>query len=150
MRRAERVQNVFARTGAGIEEAAGTQFFQSSAIIGETFALVVGTERAAAIGPFLPAKTEPAQVFDRGGNEFLFATGAVEVFVAQHQCATELLRALLRDPESPRVAQVQVAGGRGREATTVDSICGELFNHGCSLPERLSKINWFVFPFGGH
>ena len=90
------------------------------------------------------------QVFNHRLDKFLLAADAVEIFVAQDERAANFLRALLRNPESARVAQVEIACRRRRQAATVDSICGELFNHGCSLPERLSKINWFVFPFGGH
>src|SRR6266404_2808138 len=119
MGRAERVEDVFPRAGAGIDKAAGSQAFQCSAVMVKSLALIVGPERSAAVGTFLPAKPEPAQVVGHGVNELRFAAGAVEVFIAQHQGAAGLLCALLRRPEGSRVAEMKVARGRGSKATPI-------------------------------
>src|SRR5712671_5164544 len=81
----------------------------------EPLALSVWTECAATVGTFLPLKTEPEQVFGHRRDKFSLATRAVEVFVAQHERAAEFLRALLGNPKSASVAEVQVTGGRRRD-----------------------------------
>src|SRR6266545_4796594 len=53
------------------------------------------------------------------GSQFLFAPGAVQVFIAQHQRAAALRRAFLRDPERPRVTEVQAAGGRWGQTAAI-------------------------------
>src|SRR5207247_10730757 len=111
VRRAERVENIFARTSAGIDKAAGFQLFQGSPIKVEPLALSVRTDCAAAVGSFLPLKTEPAQVFSHRRDKFFLAARAVEVFVAQHERAADFLGALLGNPKSARVTEMQITGG---------------------------------------
>src|SRR5206468_3065864 len=110
--RAERVENIFARAGARVNAFAGLQFLQGGPVKIKPLALSVWTECAAAVGSFLPLKTEPAQVFSHRRDKFFLAARAVEVFVAQHERAADFLRALLGNPKSARVTEVQIARGR--------------------------------------
>jgi len=82
-------------------------------------ALAIGSERSAAIRPFLPFKAEPLQVFEHGADKLQLETLGVQVFVTQHQHAAARLGALLGNPECARVAQVQVARRRRREAAAI-------------------------------
>src|SRR5437762_5566463 len=90
----------------------------------EPLALGIWTERATAVGTFLPLKTEPAQVFGHRRDKILLAARAVEVFVAEHERAAEFLRALLGNPKSARMPEVQKAGRRWRETAAIGMCCG--------------------------
>ena len=85
----------------------------------EPLALSVRTDCATAVGSFLPLKTEPAQVFGHRLDKFLLAARAVEVFVAQHERAADFLRALLGNPKSARVTEMQITGRRGGETAAI-------------------------------
>src|SRR5881394_2664110 len=63
MRSLECAQDVLPGTTAGIEPASGLELFKSCFVEGPSLALFVRPKRAAAIRAFLPAKTQPAQVF---------------------------------------------------------------------------------------
>src|SRR5689334_5870438 len=119
MRSAESTENVLARAGTGVDEAAIPQFFQSATVSIQTFTLIVRAERSAAIRPFLPLESKPAQVLNHRRDKFLLAAGAIEVFVAQDQNAAMPLRALLSDPKGTRMAEVQIARRRRREPASV-------------------------------
>jgi hypothetical protein len=111
VRRAGGGGDVFPRTGAGINESGGAELIERSAVETHAFALIVGRKRSPTVRAFLPLEAEPFQVVEHGGDEFWFAAGAIQVFVAEDQFAAVQNGALLRSPESPRVAEVQVAGG---------------------------------------
>src|SRR5262249_35088223 len=119
VRRASGGLDVFARTRARINEAAGDQFIQRGSIEFVAFTLVVGCEWPAGVRALLPLEAEPFQVLDHPADELRFATGAVEVFVPQNQSAAMGACAFLRRPECARVSQVQVTCRRRSEATAV-------------------------------
>ena len=79
----------------------------------------VGAERAAAIRPFLPFQTKPVQIFEHGRNKFRFATGTIQVLVAQDKDAAASVGSLLRGPECSGVTEMEKAGGRGREPAAI-------------------------------
>lgn len=110
---------VFARADAGIDEAGLIQLLQRIAIERAAFALIVGREGAADIGAFLPIEAKPAEVFEHGNEEFWFAAGAVEVFVAKNESAGVGAGTLLGDPEGSCVAEMQVAGRRRGDSAAV-------------------------------
>jgi len=108
-----------ARAGAGINEAGGAELLERGEITRAAFALGIGSEWAAAAGAFLPVNSEPAEVFEHGGNEFGPGTGGVEVFVAENKGPAAGDGALLGGPKSAGVAEMQQARGRGSEASAV-------------------------------
>src|SRR5437762_14204611 len=93
----------------------------------EPLALGIWTERATAVGTFLPLKTEPAQVFGHRRDKILLPARAVEVFVAEHERAGEFFRALLGNPKSARMTEVQIAGRRWRETAAIGRCYGNSF-----------------------
>jgi len=64
MGRLQRALHITAGTSAGIEEAAVTEFPEGNFIITPSLALGIRAKGAATVGSFLPAKAEPAQIFD--------------------------------------------------------------------------------------
>ncbi len=119
VRRAGGHLNILARTDAWIDESAGAEFLQRGKVGLLPLTLRVRPECPAAIGPFLPLKTEPTQVLEHGGDKVRFHALSIQIFVAQHQHAAPCLGPLLRCPESPCVAQVQVARRRRGEAAAI-------------------------------
>src|SRR6185437_10168563 len=122
MRRARGGLKILSRTNAWINESARLQFLASLAIQRIALALIIGSERPADIRPFLPFEAEPAQVFEHGRDESRFAARAVQVVVAQYQCAAGGARALLGDPERPRMPDMQQPCRRGRDASAITGI----------------------------
>ena len=87
--------------------------------MGYAFALVVWRVRSADIGTFIPAQSEPAQILEHRRDEHGPAARAVEVFIAQDECAARRFGALLGSPKRAGVAQVEVARGRWRKAAAI-------------------------------
>ena len=59
------------------------------------------------------------QIFEHGLAEMRLRALGIKILVAQDQRAAGCNRALLRDPEGARVAQVQEAGGRGSQPAPI-------------------------------
>jgi len=110
---------VFARAGAGINQAGGAELLEGGKVTRAALTLGIGGEGAATVGTFMPLKTKPAEVFEHGGNEFRPGTGGVEVFVAEDKGSGVGDGALLGGPKGAGVAEMQQAGGRGSEASAV-------------------------------
>jgi len=96
---------------AGEDQAGGVEAGEGVAVGGETLRL--GDDG------FFPRKAEPAEVFEHGGDELGAAAGGVEVVVAEEQASAGGAGAFMGGPKRERVAEVQVAGGRGGEAADV-------------------------------
>src|SRR5947209_5865045 len=69
VRRACRLGQILAGTGARIYEPRIAQPLPSAQIMFTTLALHIGREWATTIRPFLPFQTQPLQIFDHGCNE---------------------------------------------------------------------------------
>ena len=119
VRRSHGLLDVSARAGAGINEIPRAQFFQTVAIKFHPPALIVRRELPADVRSFAPFKTEPAQVFNHFRDEFHFETRRVQIFISQNQFAADFSRALLCDPKSFRVTEVQITRRRWREASAI-------------------------------
>jgi hypothetical protein len=117
--RTEGVEDIAARAGAGKDGSGGMELGEGGAVKRETLALVDD-----GLGP---REAEPTQVFEHGGDEIEAEADGVEIVVAQEQGAAGGAGAFGGDPESARVAEVEVAGGRRGETAEVGS---ERFNHG--------------------
>jgi hypothetical protein len=63
--------------------------------------------------------TEPVQVLDHGGRKLRPRALRIKVFVAQDQRPLALNSSLRRNPKRPRMADVQQAAGRRREASAI-------------------------------
>ena len=96
------------------------QLFESSDVEFAPFTLRVGAERAAAIRPFLPFQTKPVQIFEHGRNKFRFATGTIQVLVAQDKGAAAGDCTLLGGPECPGMTEMKKTCGGGRETAAVN------------------------------
>jgi hypothetical protein len=59
----------------------------------------------------VPLKAKPLKVLNHGGYELRLGTAAVEIFVPKDKGATVGLCALLGNPESAGMSQVQEPGG---------------------------------------
>ena len=119
VRRAGGLLDIAARTGAGINGAGGAQLLESGEVVRAALALPVGRDRAAEIRAFLPDQAEPVQIFDHRGGEVRLRPGLVKVLVAQHEHAAGRARALLRLPERPRMAEMQIPGGGRRQPPAI-------------------------------
>src|ERR1041384_490555 len=106
MRGLECAQNVLPGAAAGIEPASSQKLFKSCLIKRPSLALFVRPKTAAAIGSFLPAKAQPAQVFKhRFGKSHLCPNG-VDIIAAQDQNTPSIPRPLLGRPEGASVADM--------------------------------------------
>ena len=113
-------EHILSRTGARIKKAGGAQAMEFDAVKFDPFALIVRRVRPADVRSFVPRKAEPFQVFDKSGDEFEACAGAIKVFVPKYELATRGAGAFLSRPESPGMAEVEQAGGRRRESSTID------------------------------
>lgn len=68
----------------------------------------------------LPRDAEPGEIFEHSRDEFRAGTLRVEIFVAQEEGAVVFARAIRCGEECGRVAEVEEARGRWREATDVN------------------------------
>jgi hypothetical protein len=59
------------------------------------------------------------QIFERCVGVNILASLSVEIFHAHHERTTSLSRAQPRGPEGARMTHVQIAGGRGRQASAI-------------------------------
>ena len=120
VRRLECAQNILTRAGARINKARIAQAMKFGAVQFDAFALVVRCVRSVDVRAFIPRKTEPFQVFDKSGDEFRTRPGPIEIVIAKNQLAVGSAGALLSDPESPRVAEMEKAGGRRGESSALE------------------------------
>jgi hypothetical protein len=115
MRGAGGFGDIAAGAGAGENQAGGVEAGEGGTV--EREALALGEDGA------VPVEAEPAEVFLKSGDEFGAAAGGVEVVVAEEERAAGGAGALVGDPESARVTEVEVAGGgRGQPPTVVGGI----------------------------
>ena len=112
------MREVAAGAGAGVDEAGGEELLEGGAVSGQARGL---REHGR-----LPGDAEPGEVFEHGGDEFGAGALRVEVFVAQQERAVVLARAVEGSPECCRMAEVEQAGGGGREASDVRGAHGEM------------------------
>jgi hypothetical protein len=59
------------------------------------------------IGAFVPVDSQPAQIFDHGASKFRPRALPIQILIPQNQSSMILDRPLRRDPESPRMTDVQ-------------------------------------------
>src|SRR5579863_3628349 len=104
---------------AGIEKAAVEEPLPGDAIEVVAPALRVRSKRAAYVRAFVPGDSEPAQIFERGFGIGCAATLRIEIFHTQDERAVGVASAGKGGPEGACVPDVQVAGGRRREAASV-------------------------------
>src|SRR5882724_7156504 len=119
MRCGERLLQVFARTGARVDSALIAQLSPGFQIELATFALRVRRTRSADVWALLPTQSQPAQVLVHRVHKFHTAAPHIQVFIAKDKNAVHRTCTLLRDPESPRVAEVKVSRWRGRNAPAI-------------------------------
>ena len=119
MRRADGLEDIAAGTRAGKDQAGGVELLECGSVMGAPAALVVGRIGAADVGAFRPGEAEPAQVLEHRVDEIEAEADRVEVVIAQDERAAGLAGAFRGDPERARMAEVEVAGGRGREASAI-------------------------------
>ena len=105
------LREVAAGAGAGVDEAGGEELLEGGAVGGQALGL---REHGR-----LPGDAEPGEVFEHGGDEFGAGALGVEVFVAEEEGAVVLAGAGVGGEECGRVAEVEQAGGGGREAADV-------------------------------
>lgn len=119
MRGLECAQDVLSGAAAGIEPASGLELFKSCLVEGSSLALFVWPKRAAAIRAFLPAKTQPAQVFKHRFGKSHLCPNRVDIIATQDQNTLSLRGPLVSRPEGASVADVQVARWRGCQSATI-------------------------------
>ena len=135
MWRTDGLLNVPAGTGAGINQVARAQFFQCLAVKTHPLALVVRGKSAAAIRAFAPRKAKPAQIFDHRVHKLHFEARGIKVFIAQNQLTAVCPGTFLRHPKGPRMAQMQISRGRGREPPAI---------HGGGRREMINRDNCWI------
>lgn len=115
-------------TDAGVNPSAAKEKLESLAIDLDALALGVGTVRAADVRSFVPSHTEPAQILDHRAHVFRADSRVVEVFVAEDQVSAGIGAATVRDPKRVRMAAMQEARGRWREASAIHEQSGRWQN----------------------
>jgi hypothetical protein len=75
--------------------------------------------RPAAIRPFVPLNTQPAQVFEHSRNKFWTAAIGIEVFVAKYKNAARFPRPFRRNQKGTRVAEVENSRRRRRNPSAI-------------------------------
>ncbi len=113
--RAEGIEDIAAGAGTGENGAGGVELGEGGAVERET--------RALADDGLGPGEAEPTQVFEHGGDEIEAETDGVEVVVAEKQSAAGGAGALGSEPKRAGVAEVEVPGGRRREASAIGREC---------------------------
>jgi hypothetical protein len=119
MRGTERDGEILARAATGIEEAALHQAAPCGEIDWIALTLCVRSVWAADVRAFVPVNAEPAKVFEGSVGVLGAAAIGIEVFHAHDECAVCGVGVLEGCKEGARVAEVQVAGGRGRESSAI-------------------------------
>ena len=110
---------VFARAGAGIDEATIAQRAPGCEVKLAALTLRIWCEEPTDIRAFVPIETQPVQVFIHGVYKVRLAALEVEVFVAKDETAVGGSGTLVRDPECARVSQMEVAGRRGGKSSAI-------------------------------
>ncbi len=64
----------------------------------------------------VPVEAEPEEVFERGVDEFGATAGGVEIFDSENDSPAGRAGAAVGEGKGPRVAEMEMAGGRGGEA----------------------------------
>lgn len=113
--RAEGIEDIAAGAGAGENGAGGVELGESGAVEWQPFALVDD-----GLGP---REAEPTQVFEHGGDEIEAEADGVEVVVAEKQSAAGGAGAIGGEPKRAGMAEVEVTGGRRREASAIGRGC---------------------------
>ena len=111
MGRTERSGQVLARAAAREEKSAAHELAPRVEIKSPAASLRIGRIRPTLIWPFLPANSQPAQVFNGGLGKIDAAAIGVQVFHAHDERAARVTRPLAGRPESACVAHVQIASG---------------------------------------
>ncbi len=119
MGRGEGGGEVFAGAVAGIKEAAEEQAAPGLDVGAVALALEVWRARTAHVWPLMPADAEPEEIFYGGGGKLSAAALGVKIFNAENDGALGVAGALEGFPEGAGVADVEIAGGRGRNAAAV-------------------------------
>src|SRR5216684_1435438 len=83
-----------------------------------SFALRIWRIRTTNIRPFIPIQTQPAQVAEHALGDSWAHTRSIQVFDTQHELSACAASEEPRQQRRAQVAQVEVAGGTGRVATT--------------------------------
>ena len=111
MRGGRRGEDVPAGAPAGIDQPGGLQALRRGAVARESLAL--GNHRP------VPGEAEPGQILKEGRHILRAAAVAIEIVVAQEEAASGAAGPGGRGPKRARMAQMEVAGGRGGEAAAV-------------------------------
>ena len=119
MGRGEGGGEVFAGAVAGVQEAAEEQAPPGIDVGGVALALEIRRAGTADVRPLMPADAEPEEIFNGGGGELSAASLGVKVFNAQDDCALGVAGALEGFPEGAGVADMEIAGGRRRNAAAI-------------------------------
>src|SRR5882762_2428240 len=125
MRCGERLLQLFARTGARVDRTLIAQLPPGFQIELAALTLRIWGERSTDIWTLLPIESQPAQVLIHCFHKFHTAALRVQVFIAKDKNAVRRTCALLRDPESPRVAEMKISGGRGRNTPAIFQFLGQ-------------------------
>ena len=120
VRRCQGPQHILSRAGAGINQALGAELLKRGAINSHSFTLRIRPKRPAHIRALLPFKPKPMEILNRGGNKLGFASGEIQIIHSQHDHAVAFAGALLGHPKCPRMAQMQIARGRRRDASAIN------------------------------
>ena len=107
----DRVEDIAARAGAGENATGGVEGGEGGAVAGQPGAL--------RDDGFVPGEAEPAEVCEHGGDEIEAEAEGVEVVVAEEEVTAGGAGAFGGEPEGARVAEVEVAGGRGGQAAEI-------------------------------
>lgn len=111
VRGAEGFEDIAAGAGAGEDPAGGVEAGEGAAV--EREAVALADDRLG------PGEAKPVEVLEHGGDEIEAEADGVEVVVAQEERAAGGAGALGGEPERARVAEVEMAGGRGSEAAAI-------------------------------
>jgi putative acetyltransferase len=83
------------------------------------FTLKIWSERTADIRPFLPANSQPSEIFHRSGRKLRPGSLRVEVFHPKHQLTSGCDRSLTRRPEGGGMANMKISRRRRRNAAAI-------------------------------
>ena len=72
-----------------------------------------------AIRAFMPENPKPVKVLDHRGDELGSASLWIQILIAKNQYAAVLVRALGRDPEGSRMAEMEKARRRRSKASAI-------------------------------
>jgi hypothetical protein len=121
IRRSSRQRHILARTSTRINRPNLPQPLPRPQIEVSPLALRVGSARPSAIRTFLPGNSQPVQVFDHRIDELATTALWIQIFISQNQGPAPLSRTPRRNPERPRVSDMEQASGRRRQAPPIAS-----------------------------